>query len=592
MYLIAVGVRTGGGAEAPSTYGAIALALIAGIAQVGANAAFNVYWRDWNFVALDDLVAIAKATFLVMVGLLIFNAMSEAHFLPYGAVITGAGLVLVAEAAIHLRPRWPEIIKATIARDHGRNTLIVVGAGQVGQLLARDLAAGQEYRIARFVDDDPRKLGRYVRGIRVAGTVDDLPALITTYRPATVVIANAKPSSALVRRVIERCEGKDVRIRAVRGFALGESDQSPLRTIDIEELLGRDAVDLQLSAAREYLAGKTVIVTGAAGSIGSEIARQVAVFGPARLLLLDSNESGLHDLLASLGGDERSEMLLGDIRERKWLEETFRDLAPHVIFHAAAYKHVPIVERNPRPGLSANVVGTRNVLDAAAASGVDRLVFVSSDKAVQPVNILGLTKRFGELLTVAHGRYHQRPFCVVRFGNVLASSGSVVPLFTRQIDAGGPVTVTHPDTTRYFMTISEAAGLVIQAGAIASPGDLLVLDMGNPVRILDLAYKMITLRGLRSPADIQIIFTGLRPGEKMHEDLLFPQELATGTPHPRVMRVAMPADSPPMDALNETVDELERCLTNLDDEKAVAILRSALAEQEHRLARVDVRAHH
>jgi FlaA1/EpsC-like NDP-sugar epimerase len=589
VYLIAVGVRTGGGAEAPSPSGAIVLAFVAGVAQVGANAAFNVYWRDWNVVALEDLIAIAKATFIVMCGLLVFNLLSAEHFLPYGAVLTGAGLVLLTEAAIHLRPRWPQIVKAAIARDRQANTLIVVGAGQVGQLLAKDLSEDADYRIAFFVDDDQRKLGKYVRGIRVAGTVDDLPLLIAGYRPAAVVIANAKPSSELIRRVVQHCEGTDVRVRAVRGFALGDSDQSPLRTIDIEELLGRDPVDLQLPAAREYLAGRTVIVTGAAGSIGSEIAKQVAAFGPARLLLLDINESGLHELLATLGGDERCEMVLGDIRDRRWLSETFRALAPSVVFHAAAYKHVPIIERSPRPGLMANVIGTRNVLSAATSANVDRLVFISSDKAVQPLNVLGVTKRFGELLTLAYGVRYQRHYCVVRFGNVLASSGSVVPLFTRQLDAGGPLTVTHRDTTRYFMTIREAAGLVIQAGAIASTGDLLVLDMGPAIRILDLARKMIALRGLRTPADIDIIFTGLRPGEKMHEDLLFPQELATGTQHPRVLRVAMPATFPPLEVFEDTVTELEALLAGLNDAEAIALLQSALAEQEPRIAPTDAR---
>jgi len=590
MYLIAVGVRTGGGVEAPSPYGAILLALGAGISQVVANAVLNVYWRDWNVVALEDLIAIAKATFIVMTGLLIFNLFSDAHFLPYGAVITGAGLVLLAEAAIHLRPRWPQIIRAAIARDRQANTLIVVGAGQVGQLLARDLSQDSEYRIACFVDDDPSKLGRYVRGIRVAGTVNDLPAVIASYQPAGVVIANAKPSSELVRRVMQHCEGTDVRVRAVRGFALGDSDQSPLRTINIEELLGRDPVDLQLPAAREYLAGRTVVVTGAAGSIGSEIAKQVAAFGPARLLLLDINESGLHELLATLSGDERCEMVLGDIRDRRWLSATFRELAPSVVFHAAAYKHVPIIERSPRPGLVTNVIGTRNVLAAATSVNVDRLVFISSDKAVQPLGVLGLTKRFGELLTLAYGVRYQQHYCVVRFGNVLASSGSVVPLFTRQLDAGGPVTVTHRETTRYFMTIREAAGLVIQAGAIASTGDLLVLDMGTPIRILDLARKMIALRGLRTPADIDIIFTGLRPGEKMHEDLLFPQELATGTKHPRVLRVAMRGNSPELEVLEDIVSELESRLANLDDQGATRLLRAALAEQELHIATTDVRS--
>jgi FlaA1/EpsC-like NDP-sugar epimerase len=589
MYLVAVGVRTGGGIETPDAVGAVVLSLAAGVAQVIANIGLKVYWRDWNVAALEDLVAIAKATLLVMGSLLLFNLFANLHFIPYGAVITGAGLVLAAECAIHLRPRWREIVLAALGSRGSANTLIVVGAGQVGQLLARDLSRDSEFRVACFIDDDPRKLGTYVRGIRVAGTVDDLRALIATHRPSVVVIANARPSGALVRRVMERCEGLEVRVRAVRGFALGDPEQNPLRSIEIDELLGRDPTDLRQPNAREYITGRTVVVTGAAGSIGSEIARQVAALAPRRLLLLDLNESGLHDVLASLGGDDGYELLLGDIRDRRWLEQAFRDLQPDVVFHAAAYKHVPIIERSPRPALLSNVIGTRNVLFASSAAGVGRLVFISSDKAVQPVSVLGLTKRLGELLTTAYGAEHQRNFCVVRFGNVLGSVGSVVPIFTRQLDAGGPITVTHRDATRFFMTIREAAGLVIQAAAIAATGDLLVLDMGQPVRILDLAQKMIALRGLRTPADVEIMFTGLRPGEKMHEDLFFPDEVATGTEHPFVLRVAMPAEGATLRDLEGAVDAMEGYLSRLDDRAALETLQEALNANDRLMAAAALR---
>jgi FlaA1/EpsC-like NDP-sugar epimerase len=577
-YLVALGARIGGAPLGTEATGGLVLALVAGIIQVVANVLFDIYWRDWSAAAIEDVVAVAKASLVGAAALLVYNFVSQTHYIPNGAVLTGAGLVIVAQSGMRLRPRWRQILRAAVGGQTTAQTAIVVGAGRVGQLLAQDLSDGARgYRIACFVDDDVRKWGRYVRGKIVAGPIDDLPHLISAYKPQAVIIAHPSPAGALVRRVLERCNGTDVRVRAVSGFAIRDGDTAPIRAIGIDELLEREPVKLEASLARSYVAGRTVFVTGAVGSIGSEICRQIARLEPKRLVLLDTNESGLHDLVATLPKETQTEMLLGDVRDEPWLRHVFAELGAEVIFHSAAYKHVPIIERTPLPGIATNVMGTANVLAAAAAVGVERFVFISTDKAVEPVSVMGLTKRFGELLTIAYSKALRQNYCVVRFGNVLGSAGSVVPIFTRQIDAGGPVTITHPEMTRYFMTIPEAAGLVIEAGGVANPGDLLVLDMGSPVSLVDLAEKMIRLRGLRTPADIAIVFTSLRPGERLHEQLFFPEERATPTGHPRVLRVQAGIDTPPLASLRTVIDRMRERMTPRDVDFLIALLRQAVA---------------
>jgi len=575
IYMLAAGVRTGGRLDAPSPVETAALALLAGLFQVGANSLFEIYWRDWSVAALEDLVALLKSSAVAFAILFLLDTLTEPHVLPYAALFSGAPIVLLLMCAMKLEPRWGDIMRVAFGRGRAGETVAIVGAGRTGQLLARDLLqhGGTDYQIVGFVDDDRRKWGTYIRGIRVEGGIHQLRDTLTRLRVSLVVIAMRRPTPELVRRVVAACEGSDVRIRAVAGISIDPSDTRGLRPLRIEELLGRDAVNLDTSEAREFLRGRRVLITGAAGSIGSELARQVSAFEPAALLLLDTSESGLHDVRESLGrGRER--IVLGDVRDESRMLRLFESERPEVVFHAAAYKHVPILEQEPAQAIMTNVLGTASVLAAALGSGVEHFVFISTDKAVAPTSVLGLTKRFGELLTLAHAGSFGRRYCVVRFGNVLGSVGSVVPIFERQIDAGGPVTVTHPKATRYFMTIAEAVGLVIEAGAIARVGDLLVLDMGAPVSIDELARKMIRLRGLRTPQDIAIEHIGLRPGEKLHEDLFFPSEARVGSEHPRVHRAegSVHAD---LNQLRGVMAALTRLVRNGDDEAAVALLRSA-----------------
>ena len=573
-YLLAVAVRTGARFDIPDPAGAVVIASAAGIGQVIANLAFHVYHRDWAVAALEDLVALGKATAAVVITLLAFNLAWRDHYLPFGAVLSGGAVVLVVEGVLRLRPRWPEIVRAAIGRPSAHAGAIVVGAGTTGQLLARLLSdPSRRHRIACFVDDDLAKRGRYVRGIRVAGTVDDLPALVRRHRAGLVIIAASAPSAALTRRVFDLCVDLDVRVRAVSGLGIGERDTSPLRAIGIDELLARGPADLDTPEARAFVRGRRVLITGAAGSIGSELARRAVALGADRVALLDMNENGLHELLLELG-DAPVDLLLGDIRDRAWLGDAIARARPDILFHAAAYKHVPIVERHPLPGISTNVLGTANVLATAATAGVAHVVFISSDKAVHPENVLGLTKRFGELLTIATGRELARPYSVVRFGNVLGSSGSVVPIFERQIDRGGPITVTHEAAERYFMTIREAVGLVIEAAAIAGAGDLLVLEMGAPMRIVDLARRMVRLRGLR-PDDIAITFIGLRPGEKLEERLFSADEAPVPTADAQLLRASASPTSTLAD-LRDALRHLEARIDAQDPSGAIEALRSAV----------------
>jgi FlaA1/EpsC-like NDP-sugar epimerase len=581
-YVLAVAIRTEGAFQnlaGTDPEGLLLVALAAGLAQVVCNMAFNVYWRDWTAAGLEDVAAIAKSTSVVVIALIASNLLLPVHYVPTGAVIAGGSFVFLVESALRLRPRWGDIAHTELGSGSSADRVIVVGAGRVGRLFASD-PRGRErgQRIACYVDDDRKKQGSYLRGIRVAGAVSDLPDLILRHRPSTVVIAVDHASGNLIRRVVGLCEGTEVRVRKLSDFGLRHGDTSALREIGVDELLARDPVRLDTPEARDYLRGRVVLVTGAAGSIGSELCRQIARFEPARLILLDSNESGLHELHTQLGG--ASQIALADIRDRNHLRYVFDRSRPEIVFHAAAYKHVPILEREPLAALATNVVGAANVLECCAAADVRRFVFISTDKAVEPTNVLGYTKRFGELLSLTASRELSREYAVVRFGNVLGSSGSAVPTFARQIDKGGPVTVTHPEATRYFMTISEAAGLLIEAGAIALPGDLLVLDMGAPVLILELVRRMVALRGLRTPTDIEIQLTGLRPGEKLHERLFFEHEAPLRTRHPRVNRVQRADGVHTLAEFEAAVREIEHHVAAQDADRGLAVVRRVIGDPD------------
>ena len=432
--------------------------------------------------------------------------------------------------------------------DHVGTPALVYGAGNAGHQVARliDIAEEPPYSIVGFVDDDPGKRSLRVRGYRVRGTGADLVRVALERGATTVILAISNATPKLLQETARRCDANGLKLVVLpplREMIGGQVTLGALREFNVADLLGRRPVKTDLSEIAGYINGKVVLVTGAGGSIGSELARQLHKLGPAKLVLLDRDESALHAVQLSLYGIgllDSDDMVLCDIRDQDALMAVFEKHRPQVVFHAAALKHLPMLERFPVEGWKTNVLGTRNVLRCAYETGATHFVNISTDKAADASSVLGRTKRVAERLTAWYAQRHNLPYLSVRFGNVLGSRGSVLYTFRAQIERGGPITVTHPDVTRYFMTIPEACELVLQAGAIGHPGDVLVLDMGEPVKIVDVAKRLIAESGKK----IEIHYTGLRPGEKLHEVLLSPQELGTPSEHPLISQVWVPAVDP------------------------------------------------
>ncbi len=503
----------------------------------------GLYRNLWRYASLQDGVEIAKVVTAstVISG---FVLMYLRHFAPYPRSIFILDWFLLLAMIMSSRLVW-RIYRETVIMPRrntaGQRTLIV-GAGEAGSLLLKEIRRQQDsaFSVVGFVDDDPQKAGMKLHGITVLGTTKELARLISSYSIEDVIIAIPTAAGNAMRDIIKSCEHCKVRFKtlpAISDIIEGKISVSQIKDVDICDLLGRDPVELNQRAIRNYLEGKRILVTGAAGSIGSEICRQVARFSPAKLIVLDSAETPLYQIEKELSEsypDMRLAPVLADIRQAARLDYVFEAFAPEVVFHAAAYKHVPMIEYNPVEAVTNNIMGTRLLAEKANSFGVQNFVMISTDKAVNPTNVMGASKRAAELFVQALSRQSTTNFTTVRFGNVLGSSGSVIPLFKEQIASGGPVTVTHPDVIRYFMTIPEASQLVLQAGCIGNGGEIFVLDMGKPVKIVDLAEELISLSGLTPHEDIEIVFTGLRPGEKLYEELLVAGEGVKPTAHQKI----------------------------------------------------------
>lgn len=439
-------------------------------------------------------------------------------------------------------------LQARIPARADAEPVLIYGAGNAGQQIARLIASEEnsEYVVAGFIDDDITKRHLHVARSRVLGTSEKLLTVADQLGVKTILLAISEADGEFKRRVGDLVEGAGLELLVLpplKQIVGGRVALDQLHKLEVADLLGRKPIHTDLSEISSYLTGRRVLVTGAGGSIGSELARQVHTFGPSELIMLDRDESGLHAVQLSIYGQgllDTPDMVLCDIRDLEALDEVFAYHQPEVVFHAAALKHLPMLEQYPAEGWKTNVQGTWNVLECAQRHGVQRFVNVSTDKAADPSSVLGKTKRKAEEITAWYAEQHAGAFLSVRFGNVLGSRGSMLHTFTKQIDAGGPITVTHPEVTRYFMTIPESCELVIQAGAIGDPADVLVLDMGEPVRILDVATRLITQSG----KPIEIVYTGLRPGEKLHEVLFSGVEHATSTQHSMISRVNVPAFDP------------------------------------------------
>jgi FlaA1/EpsC-like NDP-sugar epimerase len=527
------------------------------------------YDRWWRYVSTRDMwriaYGVALASVLADVAVYLISPVPTVK-LPRGIAALDLLLTLafIAGSRLLARTLMERPTRGIVARG---KEVLVVGAGDAGQLVIRELQRNPQlgYTPIGLIDDDRRKRNLRIHGVRVLGTTADLPHILRDNKPDEVLIAIPGASGEARQRIVNITREGNVPVKTLPGLyelISGDSElAAQIRPVQVEDVLGREPVEVDLRATAAYVRDQTVLVTGAGGSIGSELCRQIARLGPQRLVLVDHGETPLFEIERELV-DERgftaSVPVLADCKNRTKMAQIFDRYRPAVVFHAAAYKHVPLMEANPLECVRNNILATRTVADIAVEFGARRFVLVSTDKALNPAAIYGQSKAACEWIVEAYGAREDvaTRFVAVRFGNVLGSAGSVVSIFRRQIAKGGPVTVTHPDMTRFFMTTQEAASLVVQAGAIGGRGDVFVLDMGEPVRIIDLAMQMIRLSGKEPERDIDIEITGARPGEKLHEELWGEGETAVPTSHPKIMRVSGPI----VDAqwLEEELTELER----------------------------------
>ncbi len=512
-----------------------------------------VFWKMglfrgwWRYVSMADLLGIFKANLIASLVFLIYAVLVyRLEFIPRSVFITDSVLcfLLISGVRFFTRAFRENYIPMPNYIDfyNDRTRVLVAGAGDAGQMIVKEIRQNPKLKkqVVGFVDDDPQKLKLRFQGFPVLGGLKEIGEVSEEFGIDEVIIAIPSASGKEIRKIVETCLDAGVKFKTLPGVGDlidGKVSVQQVKDVDVVDLLGRDPVRLDTQKIRSYITGKKVLITGAGGSIGSELCRQLARFYPAKLILFDNAETPLFRIeqeLTEYFPNIPLSAILGDVRYRARVEAIFDEFMPEVVFHAAAYKHVPMVEHNPAEAVNNNIRGTKIVADAAHAIGVKNFVMISTDKAVNPTNVMGATKRAAELYVQTLAQESKTHFVTVRFGNVLGSNGSVVPTFKEQIKKGGPVTVTHPDVTRFFMTIPEATQLVLQAGSMGQGGEIFLLDMGQPVKILDLAEEVIRLSGMRPYEDIDIVFTGLRPGEKLFEELLLSGEGVVGTSHEKI----------------------------------------------------------
>jgi len=555
------------------------------LAQLAAGSYFGLYRGRWVFGSVEEVGAVAKSFLLAGLGLLLVDAsIMYDRPLPIGTVLAGgtmAVLVMVA-ARFWWRMDHDRQLRRRL-KDRGCERVIVFGAGSGGRAAIAAMLADREsaYVAVAMLDDDPRMRGMSTRGIKVVGTRDDMQLVAAEYHASGVVIAVPSASSSVVLELSELGTKAGLAVRVLP--SVRELLDGCVRVVDIREpterdLMGRHLIETDLDQAAAYLQNKRVLVTGAGGSIGSELCRQIVDFGPAELIMLDRDESALHAVQLSIEGRallDTPNLVLLDIRDRERVKQLFCDRRPEVVFHAAALKHLPLLEAHPVEGFKTNVWGTLAVLEAAEATGVECFVNVSTDKAADPSSMLGYTKRVAEGLTAGVDERARGRYISVRFGNVLGSRGSVLNAFRRQIELGGPLTVTHPDVTRFFMTVEESVQLVLQAGAIGEGGRVLVLDMGDPVNIAEVAEQLA--QTVKPPCPIE--FVGLRQGEKLHEDLFAKAEVPTSTVHPLIRSVGVP----PLDG-----DRVRHFPATISSERAAEALVELCADMNLELEEIEL----
>lgn len=548
----------------------------------------GLYRPLWKYASMRDIVKIILGTCLSLA--LIILALHIVNIdVALSVLFIYSLLFIIGIATLRLAFRLRiDVYEELLGRTHKGKRVLIAGAGQAGAIVVAEMARDPNhlYYPVVLVDDDPAKQAMELNGVPVRGRLKDIPALVREYRIQEVIIAIPAIPRAIVQSLVKTCKELNVPLRIIPGISEminGRVSVSQLREIRIEDLLGREPIRMDLDNIAQYLRGKRILVTGAGGSIGSEIVRQISRFDPELIIMMGRGENTIYEIeqeMRDIHQDAPLYSVIGDVRDRDFVDKLFADLKPQVVFHAAAHKHVPLMEAWPMEAVKNNVFGTYNVISACERNNVERFVLISTDKAVNPSSIMGATKRVAELIMQSYARRKNATvYTAVRFGNVLGSRGSVVPRFQKQIARGGPVTVTHPEMTRYFMTIPEAVQLVLQAGSMAQGGEIFVLDMGEPVRIMDLAENMIRLSGYEPGRDIPIKIVGVRPGEKLYEELLTDEEGTNATRHSRICIANMPSDMRRLSAIQE---HLSRCLQKGDAQGILKFIEEMVLNEDVR----------
>ena len=530
----------------------------------------HLYTRIWRYAGMREMVAVLIATTLgaglFYTGMYVFDK-SLPRSIYLISWILSTGVIGIGRMVLHyiaMRYGGKQSTDADMV-----NTLII-GAGDAGATIAREIERyhKRSRKVIGFIDDDESKFNRLMGGVRILGNRHDIPSIVKENKVKEIIIAMPSVTRNEIRKIMEICSPLKCKVNTLPGMYQLLDDEvlvSHLHPVSIEDLLERDEVRLDMDIVEHYIRDKVVLVTGAGGSIGSEICRQIMRVGPKQLLLLGHGENSIYLInqeLKNIYKDGPIIPIIADIRDKQQLDQIFTQYNPQVVFHAAAHKHVPLMEIQPMAAVLNNIYGTRNVADVAGRHGVERFVMISTDKAVNPTSVMGATKRVAEKVIISMNDTYDTKYITVRFGNVLGSRGSVIPLFKKQIEAGGPITVTDPEMTRYFMTIPEASQLVLQAGAMGKGGEVFLLDMGEPVKIIDLARNMIRLSGLEPDKDIHIKITGLRPGEKKYEELLTSEEGTNRTNHTKIFEA--PLDTVDRDWLIDKIATFDSCETDMD----------------------------